>query len=325
MSELEPILICDRISIFPILEDEIWQLVKQLQSSTWFTAEIDFSTDVRDWVIMTDNEKHFIKSILAFFANADALVNDNLILNFFQEIKLPESKMFFATQIFNEVIHQETYSLTIDTLIKDKKEKELLFNAIRQIPFVQKKASFVTKWMEKDDNDINRSLARRLVAFICVEGLLFSASFCALFWLKTKNKLHGVTFSNELISRDESLHCKHLSLLHSKLIYNKTGKKDAEEIIREAVDIEMEFVKESLNVDLIGMNSKLMCEYVQFVADYLLIMIGYEKIYHTTNPFKFIEAISIEGKTNFFERRVSEYSKNLGNEEDNKVSFEEDF
>lgn len=312
-----------RFTLFPVEHDDIWILYKKALASFWIVEEIDFTLDIQHWEEkLNDNERHFIKNVLAFFAGSDGIVNENLAVNFYNEVQIPEMRNLYATQIQIEAIHSECYSLMIDSYIKDPQEKLFLFNAIENIPAVKKKAEWALKWID------NGSFPERLLAFAAVEGVFFSGSFCAIFWLKSKGLMPGLSMANQFISRDESLHCESAILLYSKLS-QKLPQETVHDIYRQAYEIEKEFITESLPVSLIGMNSKLMCEYIQYVIDYWLVKIGYSKIYNVKNPFAFMEYISLENKTNFFEKRVSEYSKahiNLKNL-NNKTTFSlnEDF
>ncbi len=321
----EPILQAnkDRFVLFPIQHDDIWQFYKKSEASFWTAEEIDLQQDLVDWNSkLNDDERFFIKHVLAFFAASDGIVNENLAENFLSEVQYTEAKFFYGFQIAIENIHSETYSLLIDTYIRDSKEKDYLFNAIETFPPVKTKADWALRWIEEG------SFAERLVAFAAVEGIFFSGSFCALFWLKKRGLMPGLTFSNELISRDEGLHADFACLLYTKHLKNQLPKEKVAEIITNAVEIEKEFVSESLPVKLIGMNSDLMKQYIEFVADRLLMELGNDKIYNATNPFDFMELISLQGKTNFFEKRVAEYQKAgvLNNsEEANKFSLDEDF
>ena len=291
-----------RFVLFPIQHDEIWKMYKKAEASFWTAEEIDLSGDLKDWKILNDGERHFISHVLAFFAASDGIVNENLAVNFMREVQTPEARSFYGFQIMIENIHSETYSLLIDTYIKDPQEKTKLFNAIETVPCVKKKADWALKWINSNN------FVERLVAFAAVEGIFFSGSFCSIFWLKKRGLMPGLSFSNELISRDEGLHCDFACLLY-KMIQNKLSRERVYEIIRNAVEIEKEFVRDALPVDLIGMNSKLMCQYIEFVADRLLVALGYPKFYNKINPFDFMELISLQGKTNFFEKRVGEYQK----------------
>lgn len=293
----------DRFVIFPIKHKEIWAMYKKAEASFWTAEEIDLQQDMNDWENkLTKDERHFIKHVLAFFAASDGIVNENLAINFLNEVQYPEARCFYGFQIAIENIHAETYSLLIDTYIKDNKEKDFLFNAIENLPCVAKKADWAMKWIE------NGNFAQRLVAFAAVEGIFFSGSFCSIFWLKKRGLMPGLAFSNELISRDEGLHCDFACLLYNQL-QNKLSAEEVTTIIAEAVEYEKEFVSDAIPVALIGMNAKLMCQYIEFVADRLLGELGCPKIYNAVNPFDFMEMISLEGKTNFFEKRVSEYQK----------------
>lgn len=312
----------NRFVLFPIEHNDIWSFYKKAEASFWTAEEIDLSQDLSDWENrLTDNEKHFIKHVLAFFAASDGIVNENLAENFLSEVQYTEAKFFYGFQVAIENIHSETYSLLIDTYIKDSKEKAGLFNAIDTLECVRKKADWALRWIEKG------SFAERLVAFAAVEGIFFSGSFCSIFWLKKRGLMPGLAFSNELISRDEGLHCDFACLLYTKHLVNRLPKKQVVEIIKDAVEIEKEFILEALPVKLIGMNSDLMSQYIEFVADRLLLELGAEKVYQASNPFDFMDMISIEGKTNFFERRVGEYQKAsvLSSNESQRFILDEDF
>ena len=294
----------NRFVLFPIQHDDIWNFYKKSEASFWTAEEIDLAADIVDWnEKLNDNERYFIKHILAFFAASDGIVNENLAENFVAEVQYTEAKFFYGFQIMMENIHSETYSLLIDTYIKDKEEKNKLFNAIETLDCVKKKADWALEWIE------NGSFAERIVAFAAVEGIFFSGSFCSIFWLKKRGLMPGLSFSNELISRDEGMHCDFACLLYTRHLVNKLPKATIEKIIRDAVDIEKEFICDALPVRLIGMNSDLMSQYIEFVADRLLAELGNEKIFNTANPFDFMEMISLQGKTNFFEKRVAEYQK----------------
>ena len=293
-----------RFVLFPIKYPKIWEAYKKAEASFWTAEEIDFSIDIDHWVKLSKGEKHFIKNILAFFAGSDGIVLENLTQRFTNEVQIPEARCFYGFQMAIENIHSETYSLLIDKYIKDNEEKMHLFNAIETIPCVGKKANWAIKWMQSEHS----SFATRLVAFAAVEGIFFSGSFCAIYWLKQRGLMPGLTFSNELISRDEGMHTEFAVLLYSMLEHTKLSQENIVEIITEAVEIEKEFITDSIPCDLIGMNAKLMKQYIEFVADRLISQLGYEKVYNSKNPFSFMELISITGKTNFFERRVSEYS-----------------
>jgi ribonucleoside-diphosphate reductase beta chain len=311
----------NRFVLFPIVHDDIWNFYKRAEASFWTAEEIDLSQDLTDWGQLNDDERHFVKHVLAFFAASDGIVNENLAENFLSEVQYTEAKFFYGFQITIENIHSETYSLLIDTYIKDSAEKSKLFNAIDTLECVQKKANWALRWIEKG------SFAERLVAFAAVEGIFFSGSFCSIFWLKKRGLMPGLAFSNELISRDEGLHCDFACLLYTQHLVNKLPTSQVAEIIQEAVEIEKEFIIDALPVKLIGMNSDLMSQYIEFVADRLLVELGNEKIYHATNPFDFMEMISIQGKSNFFERRVGEYQKAsvLSDKETPRFSLDEEF
>lgn len=320
----EPILKEDprRFVLFPIQHDDIWAFYKKSEASFWTAEEIDLGPDLHDWDNkLNDDERYFIKHILAFFAASDGIVNENLAENFVSEVQYTEAKFFYGFQIAMENIHSETYSLLIDTYIKDKNEKNHLFNAIETIPCVKKKADWALRWIE------NGSFAERLVAFAAVEGIFFSGSFCSIFWLKKRGLMPGLSFSNELISRDEGMHCDFACLLYNNHVVNKLSKETIAEIIKDAVEIEKEFVTDALPVSLIGMNSNLMTQYIEFVADRLLAELGNPKIFNSTNPFDFMEMISLQGKTNFFEKRVAEYQKAgvAGGTESQVFKLDEDF
>ena len=301
----EPLLTEDdsRYVMFPIKNADIWQMYKKQVDCFWRAEEVDLSKDLASWNTLNDDEKYYIKHILAFFAAADGIVNENLAMRFMGEVQVSEARAFYGFQIAMETIHSEMYSLLIETYIKDSDEKNKLFDAIKHFPCIKKKADWAIKWIQ----DKRASFATRLIAFACIEGIFFSGAFCSIFWLKKRGKMPGLTFSNELISRDEALHTEFAIMLYKKL-NKKLSKKKAIELIREAVDIEKEFICEALPCRLISMNSKLMSDYIEFVADRLIMQIGYEAIYNTANPFDFMELISIEGKTNFFEKRVGEYA-----------------
>lgn len=306
VSTIEPILAenKDRFVLFPIQHNDIWDFYKKAEASFWTAEEIDLDADLVDWNNkLTADEQHFIKHVLAFFAASDGIVNENLAENFVAEVQYTEAKFFYGFQIMMENIHSETYSLLIDTYIKDNAEKDMLFNAIETLDCVKKKAHWALNWIE------NASFAERLVAFAAVEGIFFSGSFCSIFWLKKRGLMPGLSFSNELISRDEGLHCDFACLLYTQHIKNKLPKERVRQIITDAVAIEKEFVCDALPVRLIGMNADLMSQYIEFVADRLLMELGCEKEYNATNPFDFMEMISLQGKTNFFEKRVAEYQK----------------
>ena len=314
----------DRFVLFPIQHNDIWQFYKKAEASFWTAEEIDLSQDQTDWENLNDGERHFISHVLAFFAASDGIVNENLAENFVSEVQYTEAKFFYGFQIAMENIHSETYSLLIDTLIKNGKEKDHLFKAIETLDCVKKKADWALRWIDKG------SFAERLVAFAAVEGIFFSGSFCSIFWLKKRGLMPGLAFSNELISRDEGLHCDFACHLYTKHLVNQLPKETVVEIIKDAVVIEKEFVTDALPVNLIGMNADLMCQYIEFVADRLLGELDCPKQYGSKNPFDFMEMISLQGKTNFFEKRVAEYQKAgvMKNDEDGdkpKFSLDEDF
>ena len=329
MSQIEPILQenKNRFVIFPIKHHDIWEWYKKMEASFWTAEEIDLSQDLHDWNNkLNSDEKYFIKHILAFFAASDGIVNENLAENFVNEVQYAEAKFFYGFQIMMENIHSETYSLLIDTYVKDEKEKDELFNALEVFPAIRKKADWALKWIESD------SFAERLIAFAAVEGIFFSGAFCSIYWLKKRGLMPGLTFSNELISRDEGVHCDFAVHLHNQHLVNKVPKERIKEIIVNALDIEREFITESLPVSLIGMNAGLMTQYLEFVTDRLLVELGCERVYNTANPFDFMDMISLQGKTNFFEKKVSEYQKagvlNSGKANDSdaqEISFDADF
>ena len=306
----------DRYVMFPIKDNEIWNMYKKQMDCFWRAEEIDLSKDEKDWNTLSKNEQRFIKMILAFFAASDGVVLENLGLRFMSEVQLAEAKAFYGFQIMMENIHSESYSLLIDTYIKNQEEKQQLFKAVENFPCIQKKSSWAQKWI----HDQQSSFATRLIAFTCVEGIFFSGSFCSIYWLKKRGLMPGLTFSNELISRDEGMHTDFAVLLYSKLS-SKPEKSVVESIIKEAVEIEKEFICDALSCRLIGMNSTLMSQYIEYVADRLLVQLGYERVFDSLNPFDFMEMISIEGKTNFFEKRVSDYSLSSGNRE-NAFNFD---
>jgi len=310
----------NRFVMFPIKDNSIWEMYKKSVDSFWRPEEIDLSKDMNQWKILNDDEKHFIKMILAFFASSDGIVLENLAVRFMSEVKLAEARAFYGFQIAMENIHSETYSLLIDTLIKDEEEKHKLFNSIDNFPCIKKKADWAEKWI----GDKKSNFATRLVAFACVEGIFFSGAFCSIFWLKTRGLMDGVCFSNELISRDEALHTEFAILLYSRLT-QKLSKKKIQEIVKNAVEIEIEFICEALPCRLIGMNSNLMSDYIKFVADRLVVQLGSEKMYNVENPFSFMEMISIDSKTNFFEKRVSEYALATKEKSDDIFEFSSDF
>jgi ribonucleoside-diphosphate reductase beta chain len=304
-STVEPILREDenRYVFFPIQHDDIYQMYKKQVDCFWRAEEIDLSKDLTDWNTLNDDERYFVKMILAFFAASDGIVLENLGLRFMNDVQISEARAFYGFQIAMETIHSQSYSLLIDTYIKEKDEKQKLFHALNEFPCIEKKGKWAMKWI----NDKRSSFATRLLAFACVEGIFFSGAFCAIFWLKKRGLMPGLTFSNELISRDEALHTEFAVLLYSKL-EKKLTKKKVHDIITEAVEIEKEFICDALPCRLIGMNANLMTQYIEFVADRLCLQLGYEKIYNALNPFDFMEMISLEQKTNFFESRVSDYA-----------------
>ena len=292
-----------RYVMFPLQDNDIWKLYKKMFDCMWRAEEIDLSKDMVHWNSLNDKERHFIKMILAFFAASDGIVLENLGMRFLSEVQLPEARAAYGFQLMMENVHSEVYSLLIDTYIKDETEKGKLFNALEEFPCIKKKADWAIKWI----TDKRSSFAARLVAFACVEGIFFSGAFCSIYWLKKRGLMPGLTFSNELISRDEGMHTDLACLLFSKL-NNKLNKQKVRDIIKEAVTIEKEFICEALPCKLIGMNAKLMSQYIEFVADRILVQLGCNKIYKVSCPFDFMEMISLEGKTNFFEKRVGEYS-----------------
>jgi ribonucleoside-diphosphate reductase beta chain len=310
----------DRFVLFPIKYPKLWEMYKKSEQSFWTAEEVDLHADLKDWERLNEDERHFIKHVLAFFAASDGIVNENLAVNFMREVQLPEARCFYGFQIMMENIHSEMYSLLIDTYIKDPQEKNYLLSAIDTVPAVGKKADWALRFITKG------SFAERLVAFAAVEGIFFSGSFCSIFWLKKRGLMPGLSTSNEFISRDEGMHCDFACLLYS-MLEEKLPREQVYEIITEAVRYEHEFVTSALPVSLIGMNAKLMCQYIEFVADRLLVALGYDKVYNSTNPFDFMEMISLQGKTNFFEKRVSEYKKaGVGQlKEENVFKLDEDF
>ncbi len=310
----------ERFVLLPIKHPKVWEMYKRHEASFWTAEEVDLSADMKDWERLSADEKHFVKHILAFFAASDGIVNENLAVNFMSEVQIPEARCFYGFQIMMENIHSEMYSLLIDTYIKDNAEKKYLFNAIETIPCVKKKAEWALRWIQ------NGSFAERLIAFAAVEGIFFSGSFCSIFWLKKRGLMPGLSTSNEFISRDEGMHCDFACLLYS-MLETKLTHEQVLAILTDAVNYEHEFVTSSLPVSLIGMNSKMMCQYIEFVADRLLGSLGYPKHYNSANPFDFMELISLQGKTNFFEKRVSEYKKQgVGqSKEENVFKMDEDF
>ena len=313
---LEPSL--SRFTTFPIRYPDLWSLYKKAIASFWTAEEIDLATDLKDWESLNENERHFIKHVLAFFAASDGIVFENLDMNFTKEVQISEARSFYAYQGFNESIHGETYSLMIDKLVRDPEEKAGLFRAIETVPAVKHKAEWALDWMKQD-----APFAQRLVAFACVEGIFFSGSFCAIFWLKKRGLMPGLSFSNELISRDEGMHQEFAVTLYSHLL-DKCPSKDIHKIVQGACEVESNFITEALPCKLIGMDAGEMTQYIQFVADRLMAQFGEKPIYGVTNPFDWMENISLEGKTNFFEKRVGDYSKHIITEGDG-VRFDEDF
>jgi ribonucleoside-diphosphate reductase subunit M2 len=318
----EPLLTPDdkRFVMFPIKHDDIWKMYKTQIDCFWRAEEIDLTKDITHWETLSADEKYFISMILAFFAASDGIVLENLASRFMSEIQISEARAFYGFQIAMENIHSQTYSMLIESYIKNEEEKHKLFNAIEHFPCIKKKSDWAQKWI----HDNRSSFATRLVAFACVEGIFFSGSFCSIFWLKKRGLMPGLTFSNELISRDEALHCEFAVLLYSKLV-KKLSKAKIHEIIKDAVDIESEFICDALPCRLIGMNSDMMTQYIKYVADRLSVQLGYDKIYNVTNPFSFMEMISLESKTNFFEKRTDAYA--LANKTKTEEIFElsEDF
>lgn len=300
----EPILVenPNRFVLFPIKYNKTWELYKKATHSTWFTEEVDFSEDKAHFKKLNKDEQHFIKHVLAFFAASDGIVNENLMTNLMEQIQIPEARAFYSHQMFIECVHSELYSLMIDTLV-DGEEKQYLFDAIDNIPVIKKMSDWAIKWMQSKNN-----FSRKMIAFACVEGIMFSGPFCAIFWLKKKGLLPGLCYSNELISRDEGMHCTFAAHVYNDLIVNKESYETVLDIFKEAVELEIEFINESLPCSLIGMNQDMMTDYIKFVADRLLVQLGYPKYWKNKNPFPWMELISVDNKTNFFEKRVSEYS-----------------
>ena len=311
----------DRFVLFPIEHHDIWQMYKQQQACIWTAEEIDLAQDLNDWRNrLSDDERYFIKNVLAFFAASDGIVNENLAENFLSEVQYTEAKFFYGFQIMMENIHSETYSLLIDTYIQDPEEKSTLLHAIDTIPAVKKKAEWALKWIDSPH------FQERVVAFAAVEGIFFSGSFCSIFWLKKRGLMPGLSFSNELISRDEGMHTDFAVMLHNNHLSNKVSEERIKEIIMSALEIEKEFITESLPVRLIGMNSDLMKQYLEFVADRLLMDLGCSRVYNVENPFDFMANISLQGKTNFFEKRVGEYQKSgVMNKSEDSFDFDTDF
>lgn len=319
---VEPLLKEDpnRYVMFPIQHDDIWKMYKKQMDCFWREEEVDLSRDYKDWAKLSENEQYFVKMVLAFFAASDGIVLENLGMRFMTEVQPAEAKAFYGFQMMMENVHSSMYSLLIDTYIKDKTEKQRLFQAIDNFPCIKKKADWAIKWI----NDKESTFARRLVAFACVEGIFFSGSFCAIYWLKKRGLMPGLTLSNQFISRDEGMHTDFAVLLYSKLV-RKLSQEEIHQIIREAVEIEKEFICDALPCRLIGMNSVLMSQYIEFVADRLTVQLGYDKIYHSGNPFDFMEMISVENKSNFFETRVAEYSLSDKKVEEDTFAFEGGF
>jgi len=307
-----------RFTTFPIRYPDLWALYKKAIGSFWTVEEIDLGSDIKDWDKLNDDERHFIKMVLAFFAASDGIVMENIDLNFSKDIQIAEARSFYAYQAFNESIHSETYSLMIEKLVKDPTEKESLFRAIETSPAVKQKAEWAMSWMSQDS-----PFAQRLIAFACVEGIFFSGSFCAIFWLKKRGLMPGLSFSNELISRDEGLHQEFAVTLYSHLV-EKCPSKDIHKIVQWACEVESEFITQALPCKLIGMDAGEMTQYIQFVADRLMTQFGEQPIYGAKNPFDWMENISLEGKTNFFEKRVGDYSKHMVTEGDS-IRFDEEF
>ena len=319
---METLLIPDdsRYVMFPIKYDDIWQMYKKQVDCFWRPEEIDLTKDAQDWDLLNNDEKHFVSMILAFFAASDGIVMENLALRFMSDIQISEARAFYSFQIAMENIHSHTYSLLIDTYIKDNEQKNILFNAIDNYDCIKKKSEWAKKWI----NDNRSGFATRLVAFACIEGIFFSGAFCSIYWLKKRGLMPGLTFSNELISRDEALHTEFAILLYSKM-NKKVNKARVYEIIKEAVEIETEFICQSLSCRLIGMNSDLMTQYIKFVADRLSLQLGYDKIYNVSNPFSFMELISLESKVNFFEKRVSDYALATKNKNEEIFDLNDNF
>ncbi len=323
---IEPLLMenKDRFVIFPIRYHDIWHFYKKAQASFWTAEEIDLSHDLGDWERLTDGERHFVSHVLAFFAASDGIVNENLAENFLSMVQYPEARFFYGFQIMMENVHSETYSLLIDTYIRDPKEKHRLLHAVDTVPCVRKKAEWALRWIERAD------FQELLIAFAAVEGIFFSGSFCSIYWMKKRGLMPGLSFSNELISRDEGLHCDFACLLYNNYVVNKLPEEQVARIICDAVEIEKEFVTDALPVALIGMNANLMCDYIEFVADRLLVALNCKKRYNAKNPFDFMDMISLQGKTNFFEKRVGEYQKSgvmasVAGGEGRSFTLDEDF
>jgi ribonucleoside-diphosphate reductase subunit M2 len=318
----EPLLVADdnRFVMFPIKYQDIWEMYKKQIDCFWRPEEIDLTKDLTHWESLNQDEKYFVSMILAFFAASDGIVLENLASRFMNDVQVSEARAFYGFQIAMENIHSHTYSLLIETYIKDSEEKHRLFNAIENFPCIKKKSDWAQKWIK----DNRSSFATRLIAFACIEGIFFSGAFCSIYWLKKRSLMPGLTFSNELISRDEALHCEFAVLLYSKLL-KKVDKSRVYEIIKEAVEIETEFICDALPCRLIGMNSDLMTQYIKFVADRLCVQLGYKKIYNVTNPFEFMELISLEGKTNFFEKRNDSYALTTTIGKNDAFNFSDEF
>ena len=314
----------ERYVVFPIQHSDVWEMYKKHEAAFWTAQEIDLDVDKKEWAELTENERYFIKHILAFFAASDGIVNENLALRFYGDVKAPEARSFYSFQMAMESIHSETYSLLIETLVSDKQEQDYLFNATTNVPVIKAKAEWAKKWIENRDD----SFAVRLVAFSCVEGIFFSGAFCAIYWLKKRGLMPGLTFSNELIARDEGLHTDFACLLYRKI--EPLDPTTVQQIVQEAVELEQNFITTALPCSLIGMNCEMMQKYIRFVADRLLQSLGVDKIYKDTNPFDWMELISMQGKTNFFEKRVGEYQRSgvmasLNTEKQDKFSLDDDF
>ena len=313
----------NRYVIFPIQHEDFWKMYKKAEANFWTSEELDLSKDLTDWGKLNDNEQYFIKMILAFFAASDGIVNENLVERFCNEVQILEAKFFYGFQVAMENIHSETYSLLIDTYIKNQAEKTKLFNALDHFPSIRKKADWAIKWI----NDKDSSFGTRIIGFAAVEGIFFSGAFCSIFWLKKRGLMPGLCHSNELISRDEGLHTEFAVLMYHNLV-EKPSPEHVQDIIKDAVSIEKEFITESLSCELIGMNKALMSQYIEYIADRLLLTLGLEKVYHSENPFDWMEMISVQGKTNFFEKRVGEYSNKANpniDQEKNEITFDGDF
>lgn len=308
----------DRFVIFPLRHPDLWEFYKKAEASFWTVEEVDLGEDLKDFHALDENERHFVSHVLAFFAGADGIVNENLVQNFMAEVQVPEARFFYGFQIAIENIHSEMYSELLKTYMEDTQERTRLVNGISTIPCIAKKAEWALKWTDAQ----SASFAERLVAFACVEGIFFSGSFCAIFWLKKRGLMPGLTFSNELISRDEGLHCDFAVHLYTRHLQHKLPEARVHEIVRSAVENEKEFICGALPVELIGMNSTLMSQYLEFVADRLLVSLECTKLFHTKNPFEWMTLISLQGKTNFFEKRVGEYSLAGVGEDPEKMKFE---